>query len=483
MRFSTSLLAATGLAAVFAAPISQDTYDPDDECDFEGFSSQPVLSHTFTRSAHSRSAGIPTTSAAASPSSIVIASSAPTVGSLSSVAVSSPVEASSSAFVSAVQTSASSVAAVVTSVAPATLASSSASEVVVLSTASVVPVAATSSAQGVVSSASSTVVAKSTASVSSSASSSTSTGGALEFLGVNESGAEFGTTSIPGTLGTDYTWPNTSAIKTLMDKGMNIFRIPFLMERLAQGTMTASLDATYLAALKTTVEFITTAGGHAIVDPHNFGRYDGTIFTSTSDFQAFWTNVATEFATNDNVIFDCNNEFHDEPSNTVVADLNQACIDGVRAAGATTQYIFVEGTSYTGAWTWVSSGNADVMGNLTDPSDKIVYEMHQYLDSDGSGTSSTCVSTTIGAERIAAATSWLQENGKKGIIGEFAGGANADCETAITGMLDALTAASDVWMGALWWGGGPWWGDYIFGFEPPSDVAYTPYIDILTKYI
>lgn len=264
---------------------------------------------------------------------------------------------------------------------------------------------------------------------------------------------------------------------------MNIFRIPFLMERLAQGTMAATLDATYLAALKTTVEFITSAGGHAIVDPHNFGRYDGTVFTSTSDFKTFWTNVATEFATNDNVIFDCNNEFHDEPSNTVVADLNQACIDGVRAAGATTQYIFVEGTSYTGAWTWISSGNADAMGNLTDPSDKIVYEMHQYLDSDGSGTSSTCVSTTIGAERIAAATSWLQENGKKGIIGEFAGGANSDCETAVTGMLDALTAASDVWMGALWWGGGPWWGDYIYGFEPPSDVAYTPYIDILTKYI
>jgi endoglucanase len=160
---------------------------------------------------------------------------------------------------------------------------------------------------------------------------------------VNESGAEFGT-AIPGVLGTDYTWPETSSIKTLMDMGMNIFRIPFLMERLAQGTMTATLDTTYLAALTTVVEFITAAGGHAVIDPHNFGRYDGTVFTSTSDFQTFWTNVATEFKSNDNVIFDCNNEFHDEPSNTVVADLNQACIDGVRAAGATTQYVFVEGT-------------------------------------------------------------------------------------------------------------------------------------------
>lgn len=168
--------------------------------------------------------------------------------------------------------------------------------------------------------------------------------GGLQWLGVNESGAEFGAANIPGTLGTDYTWPNTSAIQIMMDKGMNIFRIPFLMERLAQGTMTASLDATYLAALKTSVTFITDAGGHAVIDAQNFGRYAGTIYTSTSDFKTFWTNVAAEFKSNANAIFDCNNEFHDEPTTTIVAELNQACIDGVRAAGATSQYIFVEGT-------------------------------------------------------------------------------------------------------------------------------------------
>jgi endoglucanase len=179
-----------------------------------------------------------------------------------------------------------------------------------------------------------------------SSSSSTSKSGALQWLGANESGAEFGT-NIPGTLGIDYTFPDTSAIQTLMDKGMNIFRIPFLMERLAPGTMTSALDATYLSGLSTVVSFITAAGKYAVLDPHNFGRYDGTVFTSTSDFQTFWTNLATEFRSNDNVIFDCNNEFHDEPSNALVVALNQACIDGVRAAGATTQYIFVEGTVST----------------------------------------------------------------------------------------------------------------------------------------
>ena len=138
--------------------------------------------------------------------------------------------------------------------------------------------------------------------------------------------------------------------------------------------------------------------------------------------------------------------------------------------------------SYTGAWTWTSSGNADAMVDLTDPSDKIVYEMHQYLDSDGPGTPSTCLSSTLGAERLADATTWLQANGKKGILRKFAGGANSVCESVVTGMLDALEAASGVWMGAMWWGGGPWWGDYIFSMEPEDSTAYVAYIDTLEKY-
>jgi hypothetical protein len=64
-------------------------------------------------------------------------------------------------------------------------------------------------------------------------------------FGTNEAGAEFGST-IPGVLGTDYTWPNTSAIQLLRDDGMNIFRVPFLMERILPNGLTSSPDATYL---------------------------------------------------------------------------------------------------------------------------------------------------------------------------------------------------------------------------------------------
>ena len=50
--------------------------------------------------------------------------------------------------------------------------------------------------------------------------------------------------------------------------------------------------------------------------------------------------------------------------------------------------------------------------------------MHQYLDSDGSGTNATCVSSTIGADRLQAATQWLQQNNLKGFLGEIGAGSN-----------------------------------------------------------
>lgn len=165
---------------------------------------------------------------------------------------------------------------------------------------------------------------------------------------------------------------------------------------------------------------------------------------------------------------------------SLVLNLNQAAINGIRSAGAKNQYIFIEGNAYTGAWKWTD--NNDNLKSLTDPQDKLVYQMHQYLDSDGSGTSETCVSDTIGKERLQSATQWLKKNSKKGFVGEFAGGVNEQCEKAVEGMLEYMNENSDVWMGAEWWAAGPWWGDYMYNLEPTDGQAYSAYLPILKKY-
>ncbi|KAF2135423.1 glycoside hydrolase family 5 protein [Aplosporella prunicola CBS 121167] len=327
----------------------------------------------------------------------------------------------------------------------------------------------------------STILAASTASLALAAPVQHKRANKLQFFGVNESGPEFGETNLPGTKDTDYVWPTLSTIDTFYNKGMNTFRVNILMERLTHSSMSDTLDADYLADLKETVNYITKLGAYAVVVPHNYGRFNGNIITDTDGFKGWWKTVATEFKDNEKVIFDTINEFHDMDQ-TLVVNLNQAAIDGIRAAGATSQYITVEGNSWTGAWSWKSSGNADTMGNLTDTEDKLIYQMHQYLDSDSSGTSETCVSSTIGKERIEEATQWLKDNNKKGLLGEFAGGVNDVCKDAVKGMLSYIDDNSDVWTGAIWWAAGPWWGSYFASIEPTDGVAFDGYLDLLMEY-
>jgi len=303
----------------------------------------------------------------------------------------------------------------------------------------------------------------------------------LKYTGVTESCLEFGSGIWPGRYNTDYTEPATSSIDYFVAQGFNTFRVPFMMERLSPPStgLTGAFNTTYLGYIQTTVSYITGKGAYAVLDPHNYMRYNGAVITSTSDFQTWWQKLATLFASNSLVIFDLQNEPYSIDASTV-ATLMQAGINGVRAAGAK-QLILVEGTAWTGAWDWTtSSGNsaAFASGKLTDSANNFAIEMHQYLDSDSSGTNAACVNSTVGADRIAAATTWLQAQGLKGFLGEYGGGSDSTCISAIEGLLCSLQK-SGVWIGALWWAAGPWWGDsYFLSMEPTTGPALTvlPYI-------
>lgn len=84
-------------------------------------------------------------------------------------------------------------------------------------------------------------------------------------------------------------------------------------------------------------------------------------------------------------------------------------------------------------------------------------------------------SSTVGADRVSSATTSGVQTARLGAIGEFAGAANSQCKTAITGLLQHVKSNSDVWMGAVWWGGGPWWRTYIYGNDPLTGTGYTYY--------
>jgi endoglucanase len=291
----------------------------------------------------------------------------------------------------------------------------------------------------------------------------------FKFFGVNESGAEFGQNVIPGTLGKDYTWPSPSSIDYFVGKGFNVFRVPFMLERLTPSGITGSFDSAYLSGLTTIVNYITSKGAYAIIDPHNFMRFNNQVITDPTSFSTLWKNLSSQFKSNSHVIFDLMNEPNGIDA-SVVYQCMQAAVNAIRANGAT-QLILVEGTSWTGAWTWTSSGNAAAFASLTDPMNNVAIQMHQYLDSDGSGTSDQCVSSTIGAERLQDATAWLKAHNLKGFLGEIGAGSNSVCIAAVKSAMCTMQTAGGAWIGASWWAAGPWWADYFQSIEPPSGAA------------
>src|SRR5437899_243424 len=117
------------------------------------------------------------------------------------------------------------------------------------------------------------------------------------------------------------------------------------------------------------------------------------------------------------------------------------------------------------------------MLNIVDPAHNYAYDVHQYLDDDGSGTSATISGNdpTLGVQRLTAFTNWLRQNNRRGFLGEFAV-ANSTIgpdpsqigDETLINMLEYLGDNNDVWLGWTWWSGGPWWGNYMFNLDPTN---------------
>jgi endoglucanase len=296
---------------------------------------------------------------------------------------------------------------------------------------------------------------------------------AARYVGVNLASAEFGEGNLPGTYNADYVYPTHAEVDYFVGKGMNTIRLPFRWERLQRAQL-AAFDATELARLDDIVNYTTGKGAYLLLDPHNYARYFGQIIGASgssvpaSAFADFWGRLATRYKGNSRVIFGLMNEPMEMQTEVWRADA-QAAINAIRSAGAT-NLILVPGNGWTGAHSWLDSwygsSNASQMIQISDPANNYAFEVHQYMDADASGTSPSCTSTTVGAEKLAGFTSWLRQNGKRGFLGEFAGGRNSTCYTALDTMLAHIDANADVWLGWTYWAAGPWWGEYDFTIEP-----------------
>jgi endoglucanase len=322
---------------------------------------------------------------------------------------------------------------------------------------------------------------------------------AISFTGVNLAGADFGEGNLPGVYNTHYTYPTAAEVDYYVGKGMNTFRLPFRWERLQQ-SQNAAFNAAELARMNAFVNYATGKGANVVLDPHNYARYFGNVVGTAAlpnaAFGDFWSRLAGQFKDNDRVIFGLMNEPHSMPTEQWLSAANSA-IAAIRQTGAD-NLVLVPGNAWTGAhsWTqnWYGTPNATVMLGVVDPGNNYAYDVHQYLDNDSSGGSSTIVSPTIGRERLVQFTNWLKSNNRRGFLGEFAAansqigtGATQIGDEAIDNMLDYIEANDDVWLGWTWWAGGPWWGNYLFSLEPTNlgqpSQADRPAMDVLAEHL
>ncbi len=126
------------------------------------------------------------------------------------------------------------------------------------------------------------------------------------------------------------------------------------------------------------------------------------------------------------------NEPHNIPDMKVWAATVQASVTAIRSAGATSQMILLPGNDFTSAQTFVSNGSAgnlSTVHNLDGTNTSLVFDVHKYLDSDGSGTHTECVSNHIDDTFQPLAT-FLVANGRQAILSEIGGGNTASVRTS-----------------------------------------------------
>ena len=149
------------------------------------------------------------------------------------------------------------------------------------------------------------------------------------------------------------------------------------------------------------------------------------------------------------------NEPHDQSASDWLGSAN-AAIAAIRSAGAVSQEILVPGSYWDGAWTWTSTDNAAVIGTgVQDPAHNFAFEVHQYLDFDGSGTHPGVVSPTIGVERLTAITQWAEATGNHLFLGEVGVTTDQTSLTAFDGMLTYMQQHSGRVAGSDLLGGRP----------------------------
>jgi endoglucanase len=295
------------------------------------------------------------------------------------------------------------------------------------------------------------------------------TGGTLPYPGVNLAGGEFGKGD---RLNWDYVYPSEKQVAYYASRGFKLLRIPVKSSRLIANGKPNSAD---VDILKSIVSEAAARHMTVVIDLHEYAlKPDGQPLTAESadlaSFHQTWKVMAASFREKSNVWFGLMNEPNKQLPD-VWFKLANAGIAGIRES--TPQHVItVMGSRWGTADGWIKSGNAKASAALRDPSNKLILEMHQYVDNAGGKPERAGPVAGMGATALEQATTWARANKQKLFLGEF--GVTSDPVYLEEGraMLRHMYANADVWVGYAYWAGGLWWAEgrstYGFSLEPAS---------------
>ncbi|KAL1296785.1 hypothetical protein AAFC00_000247 [Neodothiora populina] len=329
------------------------------------------------------------------------------------------------------------------------------------------------------SAASSTIsVARTSVAATKPAASASASAGKVNYAGVNIAGFDFGC-STDGTCSSGGQVDPGDKGKTQMqhfvtDDGLNAFRLTVGWQYLVNSQLGGTLDATNFAAYDALVSNCLAVAEMCIVSIHNYARWNGQIIgqsggsVTNAQFTSLWSQLATKYASKPKVAFGLMNEPHDVPDITTWASTVQEAVTAIRKAGATDNLILLPGNDWTHAASFVSDGSAAALNKVTNidgTTKNIAFDVHQYLDGDGSGTSTSCSSSH--ASDFESLATWLRSNGRQAMLTEIGGGASdSSCLQMVCEALQTLMKNSDVYLGWTGWAAGSFDSSYALSETP-----------------
>ncbi|EFP92065.2 uncharacterized protein PGTG_18155 [Puccinia graminis f. sp. tritici CRL 75-36-700-3] len=282
------------------------------------------------------------------------------------------------------------------------------------------------------------------------------------WAGVNLAGLEFGMQNT-GTMNQDpMEPPPISQIQHFRAENVTAFRIPISWQRM-QPKIMGPLDPDSLQLLSKYVNSALACKASVIIDLHNYARRDGKVIGEAEDLPAsllvdFWTRIAQKFGEFPEVGFGIMNEPHDVKLDIWIETL-QAVVTAIRKTGATNK-IILPADNWSHLQTFATSYNAG-MSKIHNPDGSctgLIFEIHQYFDSDGSGTSAGC--PVPHTKELQEVVTLLAKDDRQAMITEFGGGHNPDCPSVLADFVEEAHKSFPQILGYFLWGAGAFHQDY-----------------------